>query len=79
MFFFPFHFFHSLSPCLRNPVLCTSYSTCLGRTTGFLAVPITFSPWWRRPVASKDLDLDPSVSTAVLAADEQVSCVLLIT
>lgn len=59
-------FFHSLFPCLRNPALCTSYSIRLGQTMGFPAVPITFSPWWRRPVASEDLDLDPSVSTAGL-------------
>lgn len=61
----------------RNSALCTSYSICPGQTTGFPAVLITFSPWWRRPAASKGLDLDPSVSTAVLAADEQVSCALL--
>lgn len=63
----------------RNPALCTSCSICPGQTMGFPAILTTFSPWWRRPVASMELALDPSVSTAALAADEQVSCVLWIT
>ncbi|MEJ1285227.1 protein tyrosine phosphatase non-receptor type 18 [Cricetulus griseus] len=50
----------------RNPAVCASYSICLGLTTGFPAVLITFSPWWRKPIVSKELVLDPSVSTAGL-------------
>lgn len=33
---------------------------------GFPAILTTFSPWWRRPGTFKELDLDPSVSTAGL-------------
>lgn len=63
MLFFSKSFAH-LFLCFRSPVLCPSYSICPGQTVGSPAVLTTCLPWWRKPVASRDLALNPSVSTA---------------
>jgi len=61
-----FLLFATLFLCFRNVVLCTSCNICPGQTEESLAILNMCSPWWRKPVASRDLAPAPSVSTAGL-------------
>lgn len=61
-----FLLFAALFLCFRNVVLCTSCNICPGQTEESLAILNMCSPWWRKPVASRDLAPAPSVSIAGL-------------